>query len=68
MVCRHQAQKAALRACNLPAPRMADTDEELVRKIHLEINGLTRPRRARAALEVSGTEHSHTGSLLVCSA
>ncbi len=47
---------------------MADTDEELVRKIHLEINGLTRPRRARAALEVSGTEHSHTGSLLVCSA
>jgi hypothetical protein len=47
---------------------MADTDEELVRKIHLEINGLTRPRRARAALEVSGTEHSHTSSLRVCSA
>jgi hypothetical protein len=41
---------------------MADTDEELVRKIHLEINGLTRPRRARAALEVSGTEHSHISS------
>lgn len=33
---------------------MGDTDEELVRKLHLEINGLARPRRARAALEVSG--------------
>ena len=34
---------------------MADTDEELVRKLHLEINGLSRPRRARVVHEVPGT-------------
>lgn len=42
---------------------MADTDEELVRKLHLEINGLSRPRRARVVHEVPGT---HTVSASGC--
>ena len=44
---------------------MGDTDEELVRKLHLEINGLARPRRARAALEVSGKRSSAEVAVLI---
>ena len=46
---------------------MGDTDEELVRKLHLEINGLARPRRARAALDVSGERYSAVAVLIRCS-
>ena len=43
------------RLCSWAPLTMADTDEELVRKLHLEINGLSRPRRARVVHEVPGT-------------